>query len=136
QLVAVGSTRQSDDLLGRIAAENQHVQVLDRDPVDLGVGALQVSQQRVVVGIVRFARHVRTGTHGAVGVVDEIAQSDQGDLVPAVHRGAREADGGVVVLLGRNVVDDEAELDRRGGGGCGVHAVSFGAGTRATLWGS
>src|SRR5690606_14927936 len=48
----------------------------------------------------------------AVGVVDEVPQADQRHLVAAVDGGAREPDGGVVVLLGGHVVDHEAELDR------------------------
>src|SRR5690606_42017653 len=45
-------------------------------------------------------------------VVDEAPQADQRHLVAAVDGGAREPDGGVVVLLGGHVVDHEAELDR------------------------
>src|SRR5690606_10533851 len=72
---------------------------------------MQLAKQRGVVGVVLHARHVGDGAHGVVGVVDEAVQADQRDLVAKGERPARQADGGVVVLLGGDVIDDESELE-------------------------
>src|SRR5690606_9992667 len=74
--------------------------------------ALDLLEQRGVVGIVVAGGDVRLGADGAVGVVDESSKADQRDAMPLVGGGARKADGGVVVLLGGDVVDDESEAHR------------------------
>src|SRR5690606_15898216 len=80
---------------------------------DRRVLALEVGQQRGVVRVFALARQVRLGVDDAGGIVDEVLQPDQRDRVPAPYRGERQADGGVVVLFGGDVVDDEAQAQRR-----------------------
>ena len=101
-----------DHFVGRIAAQHQHVELVDRNAFGHAVGRLDVGQQRGVIRVVGTARPPCTGTDDAAGVVSEVGQPHQRDFVPAGDRLPRQADGGVVVLLGGDVVDDEAQAHR------------------------
>src|SRR5690606_23093634 len=79
------------------------------DALHARIVVVQVAEQGRVVVVSVAARQVGPGMDHARGVVDEVLQPDQRHRMAAVDGGAGEADGGVVVLLGRHVVDDEAE---------------------------
>ncbi len=46
-----------------------------------------------------------------VPIADEIAQSDQRDVMPSARGFARQPDRCVIILFGRHAVDREGELD-------------------------
>src|SRR5690606_38690066 len=79
------------------------------DALDGGVIVVEFGEQGGIVGVVAAPRHVRLGIHVPVLAVDETFQADQRDRVAQCERPARKPDGGVVVLFGGDVVDDEAQ---------------------------
>jgi hypothetical protein len=94
---------------GRVVAQQQDVEGVERDAVDHRPAALH-RPQIGVAGRVLVARRPPGPGHGRAGrVVGEVADAHEPGLVAPVGGGEAQADGGVDGLLGLDVVHDETD---------------------------
>ena len=97
-------------LFGRVRAQHEDVVILHADALRR---VLAVVDMLEIVGVVLELLLLAQRGHGAdrlLGIVDEIAQSDQRHLMPQRAGFARQPDGGVIVLLGLDLVDGKCDF--------------------------
>ena len=98
------------DILGRIVAQHEHVEVVDRDPLAPAVRSANFFQKRVERLVLRLRRRAGAGPHVVVRIERQIARADEPRLVPTIHGRHCQPRRRVRGLLGLNLIDDEADL--------------------------
>ena len=98
------------DVLGRIVAEHQHVEVVDRDPLGSGLRAADFVEIVVERLVFRLGRRAGAGAHVVVRIERQVARADQPRLVPTIDGRHRQPRRRVRGLFRFDLVDDKADF--------------------------